>query len=127
MSKRRLTEQQRRRITTMQYKRISQQHLRLAEHAHSKSLGLEKIGLVIANLGQQLEVETDVGVILRCFTRQNLGDIVAGDIVTLVEQSDGVGIITAVHNRKNILVRPDKYKQRKTLNYPLLNKLYQEA
>ena len=116
MSKRRLTDQQRRRINTLQQQRITKRHQ--AIHFKEGRLGLEQSGLIIANLGQQLELEADQGKVYRCFIRQNLGNIVPGDTVAWCEQldeNDQTGVITAVHRRKNILQRPDKYKQIKTV------------
>lgn len=116
MSKRRLTDQQRRRIHSQQRQRIVKQ----CQHPHFRSghLGSEQQGLVIANLGQQLVVEAETGQCYHCFIRQNLGSIVPGDRVTWCEVLDGdtdAGVITALHDRHNVLTRPDRYKQVKTI------------
>lgn len=126
---RHLTQQQRRRIATMQQSKLASRRLAHANGNGNHSDAEEAVeqeaeqetGLVIANLGEQLEIETDTGSISRCFVRenvrQNLGHIVAGDNVAWVRQAGEAdcGVIIAVQERKNVLIRPDKHKQRKTV------------
>ncbi|WP_216935087.1 MULTISPECIES: ribosome small subunit-dependent GTPase A [unclassified Acinetobacter] len=122
--KRRLTEQQQRRIQKQQKTR--QEDL-------DTSSDLE--GLVVQHYGRQLEVqalstpdihpekpvvqdgepepfwkEIELGSVWRCHTRTNLDLLVTGDRVKWqADPNTGLGIITAIHPRKSLLTRPDRY------------------
>jgi ribosome biogenesis GTPase len=122
--KRRLTEQQQRRIQKQQQTR--QEDL-------DTSLDLE--GLVVQHYGRQLEVQAlsvpeqhpekpvvaagepepfwkpiELGSVWRCHTRTNLELLVTGDRVKWqADPNTGLGIITAIHPRKSLLTRPDRY------------------
>ncbi len=97
MSKRILTEQQKRRIK------------------HNKSNKPEEnllTGRVISHNGYLLSVKNNNGDLIKCHFKNNLGDIVTGDYVSYSE-THGKGIIHNVINRKNILKRPNKYAKYK--------------
>lgn len=104
MSKRRLSEQQKRRISKRQAT-LAQDHSDL------------ELGLVIANLGETIEVETDQKTILKCIVRQNIDTLVPGDQVYYADDTahPGHGFIEALLPRQSVLKRPDKYKQSKTI------------
>lgn len=122
--KRRLTEQQQRRIQ-------KQQKIRQEEVDTSSDLE----GLVVQHYGRQLEVEAlslpadplprpvtppgepepfwkavELGSIWRCHARTNLELLVTGDRVKWqADPNTGLGIITAIHPRRSLLTRPDRY------------------
>ncbi len=122
--KRRLTEQQHRRIQ-------KQQKTRQEEIDTSNDLE----GLVVQHYGRQLEVQAlsvpdkhpekpnvqdgepepfwkpiELGSIWRCHTRTNLELLVTGDRVKWqADPNTGLGIITAIHPRRSLLTRPDRY------------------
>ena len=122
--KRRLTEQQQRRIQ-------KQQKTRQEEIDTSNDLE----GLVVQHYGRQLEVQAlsvpdmhpekptvaegepepfwkpiELGSIWRCHTRTNLDLLVTGDRVKWqADPNTGLGIITAIHPRRSLLTRPDRY------------------
>lgn len=126
--KRRLTDQQNRRIHAQQHKR---------QHTDQAELDGELLeGLVVAHYGRQLEVQAltappladqpapivadgepepfwrpvQVGEIWRCHTRTNLPMLVTGDRVRWQADSNtGLGVISALHDRKSLLTRPDRY------------------
>ncbi len=126
--KRRLTEQQQRRIEKQQHNR---------QQEFNPDLDIE--GLVVQHYGRQLEVqvcslpktmskrpetatgepdafwrEIVLGDIWRCHTRTNLATLVTGDRVTWQADSNtGLGIITALHPRRSLLSRPDRYHKLK--------------
>jgi ribosome biogenesis GTPase len=101
MSKRRLSDQQKRRIS------------------RQRSLGSENDtapafeqcnGRVVSHYGRQLEVEdlADAsGRTVRCHQRANLPTTVTGDMVIWEETDDGGGVVTAVARRRNEFSRPD--------------------
>ncbi|HEX5382095.1 MAG TPA: GTPase RsgA, partial [Acinetobacter sp.] len=122
--KRRLTEQQQRRIQ-------KQQKTRQEEIDTSNDLE----GLVVQHYGRQLEVQAlsvpdmhpekpnvqdgepepfwkpiELDSIWRCHTRTNLELLVTGDRVKWqADPNTGLGIITAIHPRRSLLTRPDRY------------------
>ena len=122
--KRRLTEQQQRRIQKQQQTR---------QEDIDTSDDLE--GLVVQHYGRQLEVQAlsipdspptpvpskegeaapfwkqiELGSVWRCHTRTNLELLVTGDRVKWqADPNTGLGIITAIHPRRSLLTRPDRY------------------
>ncbi|TCM63188.1 ribosome biogenesis GTPase [Acinetobacter calcoaceticus] len=122
--KRRLTEQQQRRIQ-------KQQQTRQEELDTSNDLE----GLVVQHYGRQLEVQAlsipdsppiqppskdgeaaafwkniELDSVWRCHTRTNLELLVTGDRVKWqADPNTGLGIITAIHPRRSLLTRPDRY------------------
>ncbi|QIC68161.1 small ribosomal subunit biogenesis GTPase RsgA [Acinetobacter schindleri] len=121
-----------RRLTEQQQRRIQKQHKTRQEVADT-SQDLE--GLVVQHYGRQLEVqalsvpelhpekpvvaegepepfwkEIEMGSVWRCHTRTNLELLVTGDRVKWqADPNTGLGIITAIHPRKSLLTRPDRY------------------
>ena len=121
-----------RRLTEQQQRRIQKQHKTRQEEADT-SQDLE--GLVVQHYGRQLEVqalsvpelhpekpvvaegepepfwkEIEMGSVWRCHTRTNLELLVTGDRVKWqADPNTGLGIITAIHARKSLLTRPDRY------------------
>ncbi len=122
--KRRLTEQQQRRIQKQQKDR---------QEEIDTSNDLE--GLVVQHYGRQLEVQAlsipdphpekptvqsgepepfwkpvELGSVWRCHTRTNLDLLVTGDRVKWqADPNTGLGIISAIHPRRSLLTRPDRY------------------
>ena len=101
MAKRRLTKQQSRRIN----QNIGNRQKQL-QSSHDKSLGPEQSGLIISHHGKTLIVENDQGDRLRCSARQNIGQPVCGDQVVWQASNEHEGVITAIQDRKSLLVRP---------------------
>jgi ribosome biogenesis GTPase len=97
MSKRILTDQQKRRI---KINKSSSQNKNLLT------------GRVISHNGYLLTVKQENNNLIKCHFKNNLGDIVTGDYVSYSE-SHGKGIVQNVVNRKNILKRPNKYAKYK--------------
>ena len=71
------------------------------------------VGLVIKNTGSWYQVKTDREVLIECKIKGNLrlnkirstNPIAVGDIVDFELNSDGIGMISAIHDRKNYIVR----------------------
>lgn len=106
MAKRRLTTQQKTRIARIQDKRRE----RLADRVEAsldQAEGEHHSGRVIVRHGQSLTVETDSGRRIRCLFRQNLGDVVCGDLVVWQPTGDDEGVVVAVQERASALSRPD--------------------
>lgn len=121
-----------RRLTEQQQRRIEKQHKSRQEDLDTSD-DLE--GLVVQHYGRQLEVQAlsrpenhpekpivaagepepfwksiDVGSVWRCHTRTNLELLVTGDRVKWqADPITGLGIITAIHPRRSLLTRPDRY------------------
>lgn len=121
-----------RRLTEQQQRRIEKQHKTRQEEIDTSN-DLE--GLVVQHYGRQLEVQAlstpeqhpekpiikegepepfwkpiEVGSVWRCHTRTNLELLVTGDRVKWqADPNTGLGIITAIHPRKSLLTRPDRY------------------
>lgn len=107
MSKRKLTDQQRRRVN----KNRKPDHTVLPEK-NTDDKGIESFdGLVITNFGKHLLVESlaekTLGQIFHCSVRQHLGKLVAGDRVTwLADQEAHKGVVTKRLERHHLLTRP---------------------
>ena len=121
-----------RRLTEQQQRRIQKQHQTRQEELDTSN-DLE--GLVVQHYGRQLEVQAlsaplehpvrpetkagepeafwkpiEVGSVWRCHTRTNLELLVTGDRVKWqADPNTGLGIITAIHPRRSLLTRPDRY------------------
>lgn len=108
MSKRHLSDQQKRRIA------VRQDNFVMTKHLESVAVSDALPGLVIAQRGKQLEVETDAKQIITCHARQNIGAIVAGDQVRWCRENDDT-VIVAREDRRSVLSRPDLYKQEKII------------
>lgn len=106
---RRLTQQQRLRIQQAQEKRRQKALQRVAKQVDvlSSDLGEEESGLVIANYGPALIVESQEGALCRCAVRQHLGTLVCGDRVIWQSSGNGEGVVIAMEARNSLLTRPD--------------------
>lgn len=112
MSKRHLSQQQ--------TKRIHQQHaLRIAKKDKvfdATNLSEPQHGLIIAHYGSQLEVKgTDgehINEVWRCHLRSNLEALVTGDtVVWQADNTNKIGVVTALLPRNSLLTRPDAYQK----------------
>jgi ribosome biogenesis GTPase len=115
MAKRKLTRQQQWRIRKIQEERVRRQEKKAAtvEESLLATAGDEQRGLVIANHGSSLIVETEQKQSFRCQARQNLGAIVCGDRVIWHPTSADEGVITAVLERDSLLSRPLYHNEKK--------------
>ncbi|MBT5228897.1 MAG: small ribosomal subunit biogenesis GTPase RsgA [Methylococcales bacterium] len=104
MSKRKLTDQQRRRIQANQKKRRQKVHGNNADG--DTNLGPEQVGRIITRFGKSAIVQASDQT-YRCGIRQHLNDLVCGDEVTWQMAESGDGIIVAINPRRNTLTRPD--------------------
>ncbi len=106
MSRRRLTDQQRRRIAGNQAKTTA---AAVADHSETGETGEGPwcTGQVISHFGVFAIVEAADGGLHRCRLRQNLGTAVCGDAVQWQQPPTGDGVIGAVAPRRNLLTRPD--------------------
>lgn len=106
MAKRRLSLQQRRRITAAQAK------------SSAVPGGPEFPGTVVAHFGSQADVEIAAASgqreIVRCHIRANVAGIATGDQVSCC-QTGNATVITAVHDRRSEIVRPDKRGSLRTI------------
>ncbi len=97
MTKRRLTEQQKRRIARNKSEQLD----------NSTSIdnnGIQLSGTVISHYGREVVVESSDRNTHVCKLRQNLGDIACGDRVVFIPQDTTVhGVITAIEPRDNLL------------------------
>lgn len=110
MSKRHLSQQQSKRIQQQHDRRLSRKEKSIDE----SNLGAPQTGLIIAHYGSQLEVKaTDgeqCGEIWRCHLRSNLEALVTGDLVIWqADNTNKIGVVTALLPRKTLLTRPDPY------------------
>jgi ribosome biogenesis GTPase len=109
MSKRKLSRQQAWRVEKIQEERARRAAKRDAQALDALSageLGPEREGLVVANYGTQLTVESGDGDLHRCHLRANLDGMVTGDRVVWCE-GDPLGVVVAQRARDNVLSRPD--------------------
>lgn len=118
MSKPKLTKRQSSRIA-----KIHQASLKKGEAVdgnaeaflENSELGQEEQGLIIANYGQQADVEALDGQIYECYCRQNLEKLVSGDRVVWRRDNQQSGVITAILPRQTMLTRPDRKGLTKTI------------
>lgn len=110
MTKRKLNRRQQWRIEKIQEERRRRaerkQTRAVAALTEHHALGAEQEGLVVANFGASLELETLNGETIRCQLRQNLPLVVVGDRVVWQSAGEG-GVVTALLNRRSSLSRPD--------------------
>ena len=110
MTRRRLTRRQRERIEQAQKQRrlrALQRAVRRTVKLNQSDLGPEQSGLVIANHGPALIVESQHGTLSRCTVRQNLGALVCGDRIIWQASGMGEGVVIAREERRSLLTRPD--------------------
>ena len=102
MSKRKLTQQQKRRVQ----KKNSTQSVSSPNH-ESSSLGEEQPGLVITSFGKRVLIEDNQGESHKCAIRQHLGKLVAGDkVVWQTDIEANTGVVVRVEPRTHELSRP---------------------
>ncbi len=95
MSKRKLSDQQKRRV----------QQKRQTDDIKSDSPLLT--GLVITNFGKRLLVESEHGTLFNCAVRQHLGKLVAGDrVLWQTDVEAGTGVVIEALSRHSELSRP---------------------
>ncbi len=116
MAKRRLSKQQQRRIQRIQAERRERARSTAtddSEEIAAGELGEEQPGLVIARYGHQMDIEATqgeyCGQLFRCHLRANLESLVPGDRVTWRAGPDHTGVVVAREERRNALLRPDRY------------------
>ena len=110
MAKRQLTRRQAWRIKKVQQERVERaqrKQQRKLKNIENEQLGPESEGLVVANYGATLDIESTSGTIYRCSFRQNIETLVVGDRVIWQAIDDSSGVITALTPRHNQLARPD--------------------
>ncbi|QKX16468.1 small ribosomal subunit biogenesis GTPase RsgA [Microbulbifer sp. YPW1] len=128
MSKRKLNRRQQWRIAKIQQEREARARKRdeSFEHAEEEGdLGQEQTGLVIANYGSQVLVESETEgaeaaeLRQRCHIRANIDTLVTGDKVawrpSTGESTGGLGVVGARLPRHSELQRPDRYGDMKTV------------
>jgi ribosome biogenesis GTPase len=69
-------------------------------------------GLLVANYGNTLIVESQEGALIPCHMRQKLGTLVAGDEVEWESVEDEKGVVTALYPRQSLLSRFDKQEEK---------------
>lgn len=111
MAGRKLTRRQSWRIKKIQQERLERarrKQVRKLADVSEEGLGPEQQGLVIANYGATLDIESKEGAIYRCAIRQNIDSLVVGDNVIWQAIDTNSGVVTALMSRHNLLARPDK-------------------
>lgn len=108
MGRRKLSPRQTERAQQQQQQRRARSQSPEGTASEIGDLGPEQPGVVVANFGASLEVESAPGVITLCSVRQNLGEPVCGDEVVWRAGSDG-GVVVALQPRRTLLVRADAY------------------
>lgn len=112
MSKRKLTRRQAWRIQKIQEERLqrAQRKAVAPEVLEQEVLGVEQLGLVVANHGTSVEVEAATGARYRCRLRQNLPLLVPGDRVIWQDiPQEETGVVVALQTRRSLLARPDAH------------------
>ena len=110
MARRHLSERQREQIRQTQEqrrRRAAERSTRQADELEDAGLGSEQPGLVIANYGPALIVESSRGEWYRCALRQHLGTLVCGDRVLWQPAGADEGVVIALDERRSLLSRPD--------------------
>lgn len=109
MGRRKLSDQQRRAVQRIQQKRMDRAERRQKASAepNASSLGDEQTGMVVANYGVTVDIETKDGTVYRCNQRMNIDEITCGDQVIWQAGSEQSGVIVALLERRSLLCRPD--------------------
>jgi ribosome biogenesis GTPase len=102
-------------LTKLQSLRIAKKRNAAPPQLNEDELGQEESGLVIANYGQQADVEAADGMIYECYCRQNLEKLVSGDRVIWRRDKTRAGVIISLIPRQTMLTRPDRKGQTKTI------------
>lgn len=103
---RRLTRQQRRRIGDIREHRL-QRAARNAESAMAHIKDDYRKGRVISRYGRNLIIENEQKELIPCLLRQNIGQVVCGDRVVWQHAGENQGVVTALEERRSVLIRPD--------------------
>jgi len=107
MARRRLTQQQRARIAKIQAQRRERAEARAEAALGDGEPGEQAEGRVVVRHGQNLVVRARDGHQVHCLFRQNLGEVVCGDLVLWQTTEDGQGVVVALLARETTLSRPD--------------------
>lgn len=118
MSKRKLTQNQKRQIQRNNAKTLQGQHKKEIEW-QDEMLGELQSGLVVTRYSMHADVENSTGEIFRCNLRRTLSSVVVGDQVLWRQGNQKLqgisGVIEAVKPRQNEIVRPDYYDGLKSI------------
>ena len=109
MSKRRISDQQKRRIEvihTQRRQRAQTDAPHDTSHHISDNLGPEQPGRVITQFGKTLIIEASDGKLTHCTIRQNLGAVVSGDFIIWQASKENSGVVVAVEPRTSLLQKP---------------------
>lgn len=109
MAKRKLNRRQKWRIQKIQEERLARakRKTQTIESEQNQPLAPETSGRVVSNYGMEFDVEDADRQLHRCYARQNIDDIVCGDLVAWRAAEDGNGVIVARQERRTLLSRPD--------------------
>ena len=109
MTKRKLSERQQARVQQLQQKRLRQAEKNKSSEPvlNEADFAAEQEGLLIAFYGVYADVEDKQHRIHRCYLRQNLGIVVAGDeVIWRANAKTNEGVVVAVKPRRTLLIRP---------------------
>lgn len=109
MGKRKLSERQQARILQLQQRRLRQaESNKSGNHLLGDAdLGADQEGILITFYGVYADVEDQANKIQRCYLRQNLGTVVAGDrVIWRANVKTNEGVVIAVKPRQTLLIRP---------------------
>lgn len=113
MSKRKLTQNQKRRIQSNATKALHRHKSAEEIMWRNDMLGATQEGLVITRYAHHADIEDNQGQIFRCHLRRTISSLVVGDRVIWrqgnVQLQGACGVIEGVYPRKNELARPDYY------------------
>ncbi|QIM68792.1 small ribosomal subunit biogenesis GTPase RsgA [Basfia succiniciproducens] len=115
MTKRKLTQNQKRRIHSNNVKALDRHHRRAKKEIDwlEEMLGDTQDGVVVTRYSMHADVENSQGEIFRCNLRRTLANVVVGDHVVWRrghEKLQGIsGVIEAIKPRENEIARPDYY------------------
>ena len=111
MTKRRLTQQQKRRIQANQQARIQRSRDKKDAAIDEGSLSAEQKGLIFARYSRHVDVKVIEGErqgdVIRSHLRTNIDSIAVGDFVAWRETPEGQGVVVAVEERRSLIERPD--------------------
>lgn len=104
MSKRKLSEQQKRRVRKVRHKKTDSTTY---SETSEGLLGPKQLGLVITNFGPRLLVQAENGETFNCAVRQHLGKLVAGDrVIFQTDVEPQTGVVSSVEPRHHVMTRP---------------------
>ena len=105
MSKRRISDQQKRRIEAIHTGRRQRSQNDPTQNV-TDNLGPEQPGRVITQFGKTLIIEAKDGKLTHCNVRQNLGAVVSGDFIVWQASKENSGVVVAVEQRASLLQKP---------------------